>query len=141
MWPAHKFILLSRSDHFNKLLAEVNKKETPHDIPVISIPDMHPDIFEQLLTYIYTDTCDLLTVGAKFELSPWKHNYNHGDGFDAHTLPTSPHKVSAFEVQQKKKKHNKKDNRDENYNIERQNPIKLLQEAARKFGVKGLSKR
>ncbi|KAJ8314789.1 hypothetical protein KUTeg_006939 [Tegillarca granosa] len=141
VWPAHKFVLLSRSDHFNKLLAEVNKKETVHDTPVISIPDMHPDILEQLLTYIYTDTCDLLTVGAKFELSQWKHNPNHGDGFDSHTLPTSPHKVSAFEVHQKKKKHNKKDNRDENYNIEHQNPIKLLQEAARKFGVKGLSKR
>jgi hypothetical protein len=51
------------------------------------IQGVHPDIFDQLLKFIYTDTCDILTVGAKFELSKYfmeaendAHSFFHGTG-------------------------------------------------------------
>lgn len=150
-WPAHKYILLSRSDYFNKLLAESKRKDTLTEHQVIEINDIHPEIFEQLLTFLYTDTCDLLTPGTNFDLSPWYPSpQGQGDGLDKPEFEKvdspdiffskSEKQMSAFEVQQRKKSTNK-ENKDYGNLARKKTPVKMLIDAAKKFGVKGLAKR
>jgi hypothetical protein len=104
------------------------------------IQGVHPDIFDQLLKFIYTDTCDILTVGAKFELSKYfMEAENDEDLFDK--MPetiSSPHKISAFEAV--KKKRGSAGKKEEKL-TKSSNPVKMLQDLARKYGIKGLPKR
>ncbi|XP_033741198.1 inhibitor of Bruton tyrosine kinase-like [Pecten maximus] len=150
-WPAHKYILLSRSDYFNKLMAESKKKDSLTDHQVIQIHDIHPEIFEQLLNFLYTDTCSLLIPGTKFDLSPWTAPLQgQGDGFDKNEVENrnspdiffskSEKELSAFEVHQKRKSASK-EIKDHGNKAKTKNPVKMLMDAARKFGVKGLGKR
>lgn len=140
-WIAHKYILLSRCDYFHKLLAE-SKKMEDDDTSVITVQGTHPDIFDQLVKFIYTDTCDLLTPGAKFELSKISVENGAEDDFLGKVMDTavitSPHTTSAFEVLKKKKGHaGKKDEKQ----VKSTNPVKMLQDLAKKYGIKGLPKR
>ena len=122
---------------------------TLNDKPVITIDDLQPEIMEQVLKFIYTDTCDLLIPGTRFdcEISPVKNN--HGEkclGVDSgisDEFTSERKRISAYEVLRKKKK--EKASKDMSEKEEQaytgKNPIKLLQEVAKKLGVKGLSKR
>lgn len=137
-WIAHKYILVTRCDYFHKLLAE-SKKRQDDESSIITVQGVHPDIFDQLLKFIYSDNCDLLTPGAKFELSKLPHEISADDVFIDKMAEfdaiTSPHKTSAFEALRKKKGHGgKKDEKSSN-------PVKMLQDLARKYGIKGLPKR
>lgn len=150
-WPAHKYILLSRSDYFNKLMAESKKKDSLTDHQIIQINDVHPEIFEQLLNFLYTDTCSLLIPGTKFDLSPWTAPLQgQGDSIDRNEMENrespdiffskSEKEMSAFAVHQKRKS-TSKENKDNGNKAKTKNPIKMLMDAAKKFGVKGLGKR
>lgn len=135
-WAAHKFILLSRSDLFYKLIADV-KRKSPDDKTTLEIPDVNPEIFHQMLTYIYTDSCDLLQVGSAFDfksvLTEKDCNENDFDG----DFKSSFRGKSAYEVTQKKKGKEKKNAK----TASERDPIRLLQDMGKKFGVKGLAKR
>ncbi|XP_056015291.1 inhibitor of Bruton tyrosine kinase-like isoform X2 [Ostrea edulis] len=136
-WAAHKFILLSRSDLFYKLIAEVKRKSS-EDQTTLEIPDVNPEIFHQMLTYIYSDTCDLLRVGAVFDFKPVLTERDcNGNDFDEDGLSSMRGK-SAYEVTQKKKGKEKKNMRTV---MADKDPVKLLQDMAKRFGVKGLSKK
>ncbi|KAK7483280.1 hypothetical protein BaRGS_00025447 [Batillaria attramentaria] len=146
-WPAHLYILASRADYFRK---QVPLMATESNIcgekPVIEVTDVQPEVMEQLLKFIYTDTCDLLNVGAKFAFS---HTDKPAGGKEAGTngldksaqITFEGKSVSAFEVAQKKKKGKGAKEEKEGKLPRGRDPVKILQEAARKFGVKGLSKR
>lgn len=120
------------------------------DIPVIDLSDIHPQILEQLLQYVYTDTCDLLTIGAKFVLSKdhVKHEEMHvfhmdlEDFHEDSDLSSQNKKLSAFQVvkQGKGKRKHETGNIETSHEAER-NPVKLLLDLAKKWGVKGLAKR
>lgn len=138
VWNAHKYILVARCDYFRKLLAE--SKKLDEKIPIVTIQDIHPEIFDQLFKFIYTDTCDLLTVGAKFELV--KHSVEseiQESCFDKMSENvTSPHKISAFEALKKK---NESPVKKEEKSTKSLNPVKMLQDVAKRYGIKGLPKR
>ena len=136
-WVAHKFILLSRSDLFYKLIADVKRRSTDREETTLEVPDVNPDIFHQMLTYIYTDTCDLLRVGSAFDFKSVlsEKDCNEND-FDDTWIGAQRGK-SAFEVTQKKKGKDKKNQKA----VGERDPIKLLQDMGKKFGVKGLAKR
>lgn len=145
----HKYILVNRCANFPSLL--VNKSQTLNemDIPVIDLSDLHPQILEQLLQYVYTDTCDLLTVGAKFVLNKdhVKHEEMHVfhmdlEDFQDSDFSSQNKKLSAFQVvkQGKGKKKHETVNAETSHEAER-NPVKLLLDLAKKWGVKGLAKR
>ncbi|XP_041354992.1 inhibitor of Bruton tyrosine kinase-like isoform X2 [Gigantopelta aegis] len=149
-WPAHQYILASRSDHFRKFVFGLARQNTLNDKPVIAIDDVQPEIMEQIIKFIYTDTCDLLTPGARFDhiMSPLKNKHGEkcfdvdsGISDESDLITLEKKRMSAYEVQLKKKKAGKnvKDKEDSTYTG--RNPIKLLQEVAKKLGVKGLSKR
>uniref|UniRef100_K1QTZ4 Inhibitor of Bruton tyrosine kinase n=1 Tax=Magallana gigas TaxID=29159 RepID=K1QTZ4_MAGGI len=90
-----------------------------------------------MLTYIYTDSCDLLQVGSAFDfksvLTEKDCNENDFDG----DFKGSFRGKSAYEVTQKKKGKEKKNAK----TASERDPIRLLQDMGKKFGVKGLAKR
>ncbi|KAK3098977.1 hypothetical protein FSP39_024899 [Pinctada imbricata] len=137
-WPAHLFILLSRSDYFHKLVADA-KKSCKGEKPIVQISDINPDIFYQLLYYIYTDTCDLIKVGSKFEFS---HCRNSNSNFSEDEFHDWSHMKSrsAYEVTQSQKKSEKKGKGKKGGKAEN-NPVEMLKEAARKFGIKSLARK
>lgn len=152
-WPVHKYILVNRCANFPSLLVNNAQSLSERDIPVIDIKNIHPQIIEQLLLYVYTDSCDLLCIGAKFELNDdGLHSANHEDIFhldlsDSHTdsnMSSGNKRMSAYQVvtQEKgKKKQSVNSQQDKNANDNERNPIKLLIDVAKKWGVKGLAKK
>ncbi|NXF19523.1 IBTK kinase, partial [Rhodinocichla rosea] len=159
MYPVHKYILAVRSDFFRKLfLSSDNQLDTPDiyrkdedavgcDLYVIE--KVHPDLFAYLLQFIYTDTCDLLTHGYKPKIS-----YKEKSDECQETLISNLSKMSfdenvngksAFEIyrnnqvqviNEKQKSKSKKGKAGDEANL-----IKMLQSAAKKFGLSNLSGR
>lgn len=138
-WPAHKFIMMSRCSNFQGLLNKYSNNNDSETM-AINISDVHPQILQQLLKFVYTDTCDLLRVGTKFSLAELNHSEDifHMD-IEMDVSNSGDNKMSAFEMNQKLKsnKHEPSDASGQG----RENPVRLLQEAARKWGIKGLAKR
>lgn len=158
-YPVHKYILAVRSDFFEKLfVSSDNQLDTPDvyrkdedaigcDLYVIE--KVHPDLFAYLLQFIYTDTCDLLTHGYKPKILQKGKSEEYQD-----TLISNLSKMSfdendtgksAFEIyrnnqvqviNEKQKSKSKKGRVGEEANI-----IKMLQSAAKKFGLINLSER
>ncbi|NXV78339.1 IBTK kinase, partial [Atlantisia rogersi] len=159
-YPVHKYILAVRSDFFKKLfVSSDNQLDTPDvyrkdedavgcDLYVIE--KVHPDLFAYLLQFIYTDTCDLLTQGYKPKVLSKGKSEEYQD-----TLITNLSKMSfdenvngksAFEIyrnnqvqvmNEKQKSKSKKGK----VSGEEANLIKMLQSAAKKFGLSNLSSR
>ena len=60
-WPVHKYIVASRSDYLRNLVTASCNSEVP--VPVLNVTeDLSVEIMEQILLYIYTDTCHYLKV-------------------------------------------------------------------------------
>ena len=97
--------------------------------PVIGLDSANPDLVRQMLRYIYTDSCDLLRVGSQFKLIS-------EEGVNGHVEKQNSEKG-------KKKKGGKGTEKGDGANgiSGRKNPVKLLQEMAKKYGVKNLTKR
>ncbi|KAL3883749.1 hypothetical protein ACJMK2_029983 [Sinanodonta woodiana] len=148
-WPAHRFILQSRSAYFNNLFQKdtYNEKE----IANVSLSNVHPQIFEQALAYMYTDSCELLNIGSKFEMREIESETEEIFHMDLDDPDSSLHmsnsskggkKMSAFEVHQKMKALNKGFQKEKGkHNADFKSPVRMLQEVANRFGIKGLSKK
>lgn len=121
-FPAHRFIIASKSSNFEKLF--VDTKE------IVRLQGFHPLIFEQFLTFIYTNDCELLCFGEcpeKFKVLCEKHKDNEQIEQFLEVDGTK----SAFEVYAKHK------NTDDSQSGGK-NPIRMLQEMAKKFGCSTL---
>ncbi|KAL8560153.1 hypothetical protein ACOMHN_021648 [Nucella lapillus] len=150
-WPAHMYILASRADYFRKQVPGLCGAEGDEEggQPLIGVSEVHPEVMEQLLKFIYTDTCDLLKVGSKFSFGHLDKRSNsnasssEADWHEANSFVFDGHRTtSAFEVEQcRRKGKGGKEGGKKGGGQKGRDPVKVLQEAARKFGVKGLSKR
>ncbi|KAL4233187.1 hypothetical protein ACF0H5_007871 [Mactra antiquata] len=152
-WPVHKYILVNRCANFPNLL--VNNAQTLSDssIPIIDVQNIHPQILGQLLLYVYTDTCDLLNIGAKFELSDDVeasvseeifHLDLHEGQTDGNVNTNCNKRMSAYEAVlhgKDKRRKSDKSKSDKDSNGNERNPVKLLIDVAKKWGVKGLAKK
>ncbi|NXN28189.1 IBTK kinase, partial [Nycticryphes semicollaris] len=159
-YPVHKYILAVRSDFFKKLfVSSDNQLDTPDvyrkdedavgcDLYVIE--KIHPDLFAYLLQFIYTDTCDLLTHGYKPKVLPKGKSEEYQDTLISNlskmSFDENVNGKSAFEIyrnnqvqviNEKQKSKSKKGK----VAGEEANLIKMLQSAARKFGLSNLSGR
>ncbi|KAL9864280.1 inhibitor of Bruton tyrosine kinase isoform 1-T1 [Geothlypis trichas] len=159
MYPVHKYILAVRSDFFRKLfLSSDNQLDTPDiyrkdedavgcDLYVIE--KVHPDLFAYLLQFIYTDTCDLLTHGYKPKISYKEKSDEYQDTLISNlskmSFDENVNGKSAFEIyrsnqvqviNEKQKSKSKKGKAGDEANL-----IKMLQSAAKKFGLSNLSGR
>uniref|UniRef100_H0WAX0 Inhibitor of Bruton tyrosine kinase n=1 Tax=Cavia porcellus TaxID=10141 RepID=H0WAX0_CAVPO len=75
IFPAHKYILAVRADFFQKLFLSddtaldfpdvYRKDEDSAGCHLFVVEKVHPDLFEYILQFIYTDTCDFLTHGFR----------------------------------------------------------------------------
>lgn len=163
MIAVHKYILTSRSEYFKNLF---NRKSQPGELDdncVITVDNVHYDLFIQLLNFVYTDTCDILTKGNKLDFNfktDQRTNHNESNCHNASSVSSDPETVvdtekvlnkSAFSVHQNEKKKRSKKNRkkstDQHGNSKQENvssshnPIKVLQDMAKTFGVKYLVKK
>ncbi|KAM7118410.1 inhibitor of Bruton tyrosine kinase isoform 2-T2 [Ciconia maguari] len=159
-YPVHKYILAVRSDFFKKLfVSNDNQLDTPDiyrkdedavgcDLYVIE--KVHPDLFAYLLQFIYTDTCDLLTHGYKPKILQKEKSEEYQDTLISNlskmSFDENVNGKSAFEIyrnnqvqviNEKQKSKSKKGK----VVGEEANLIKMLQSAAKKFGLSNLSGR
>ncbi|XP_045150254.1 inhibitor of Bruton tyrosine kinase [Echinops telfairi] len=162
IFPAHKYILAVRSDFFQRLFisdtatldfADVYRKdEDSAGCHLFVIEKVRPDLFEYLLQFIYTDTCDFLTHGCKPRIHLLKKPDEYQNTSNSHLKEMNCHQdnnqKSAFEVhksnqsqsisekQKRKSKSSKKGK-----SVEEDDPIRMLQNVAKKFGFNNLSSR
>ena len=102
-----------------------------------------------MLQFVYTDNCDLLSIGANFKLNNAGHNSpaRHDDIFHMEMADEDTNggyvdgKKSAYNVTQEQKKGGKGKSEKLQQTQNEKNPLKLLLDVARKWGVKGLVKR
>ncbi|XP_032131322.1 inhibitor of Bruton tyrosine kinase isoform X3 [Sapajus apella] len=162
IFPAHKYILAARSDFFQKLFLSddttlectdiYRKDEDSAGCHLFVVEKVHPDMFEYLLQFIYTDTCDFLTHGFKPRIHLNKNPEEYQGTLNSHLNKVNFHEdnnqKSAFEVyksnqaqtiserQKSKPKSCKKGK-----NVGEDNPVRMLQTVAKKFGFSNLSSR
>uniref|UniRef100_A0A8I5NX86 Inhibitor of Bruton tyrosine kinase n=1 Tax=Papio anubis TaxID=9555 RepID=A0A8I5NX86_PAPAN len=162
LFPAHKYILAVRSDFFQKLFLSdgstseftdiYRKDEDSAGCHLFVVEKVHPDMFEYLLQFIYTDTCDFLTHGFKPRIHLNKNPEEYQGTLNSHLNEVNFHEddnqKSAFEVyksnqaqtvserQKSKPKSCKK-----GQNIMGDDPVRMLQTVAKKFGFINLSSR
>ena len=123
----------------------------PTEKQLIKVESVCAEIFDQLLQFLYTDNCDLLTVGKTFDLADRStgaatcRRDSHPGDLLSENAGFHGNKVSAFEVHQKKNKRGKSKGKGTGEKAKSsesgKDPVKLLQVAAKRFGVKNLVKR
>ncbi|XP_035606478.1 inhibitor of Bruton tyrosine kinase-like [Oncorhynchus keta] len=72
-FPAHKYLLSMRSEFFRKQLVpdggegdgEVRRSEDAVGCDLLVVETVSPEMLEQVLKFIYTDSCDLLVQGHR----------------------------------------------------------------------------
>ena len=133
-------MLATRSDFFRKALTP--KREDCDQIneapPVIKLENVNIDLLRQMLLFMYTDTCELLTVGSKFTFTSDSRAVHH-QGVDK-----TNHQQGAHKNKKKTKpggRSKKGERKTEGEDGQTQNPVRFLLEMARRFGVKNLIKR
>ena len=142
--PAHKYIMASASEKISKMMRSASGNE-------VTVENVDPEIFRQIVMYCYTKTCDLLKPGV-CQVCPANQR---NSGAKTETQCSSPEPlevvnpdgVSAFSVMQKAKK-----GRCKRGKLPKEspppppqhqpaiNPLELLLEASRELAVHGLTK-
>ncbi|KAB5586398.1 hypothetical protein PHYPO_G00001130 [Pangasianodon hypophthalmus] len=167
VFPAHKYILSMRSEFFRKQLlpeagqgdevdGEVRRSVDAVGCDLLVLEKISPDILEQVLHFIYTDSCEMLVHGARPTIS----RLSHGPEQEQQQLICSLEELnvsgrSALEIyrslpasvpcqgekpKSKSAKSGKKD-KSGNANDPSHNPVKMLQGVAKKLGLGSLSAR
>ncbi|XP_046969920.1 inhibitor of Bruton tyrosine kinase [Vanessa cardui] len=148
-FPAHIFIIASSSDYLYKLYQETSTKEHK---PIINLENVHPEVFERIIRFMYTGTCDVAELGAcglkirKEDLigASKKGKEDEGKEIEIDTdLIENPAEISAFEVYKNTEK--KRGNRRRNIETPPRthlfcDPIKLVQATAKRLQVMALHK-
>lgn len=161
IFPAHKYILALRSDFFQKLFLSdgtsfdftgvYRKDEDAVGCPLFVVEKVHPDLFEYLLQFIYTDTCDFLTHGFKPRINLNKKSEEYQSTPNSHLNKVNSHEdnqKSAFEVYKSNQAHtisekqkSKPKSSKKVKSIGEDDPVGMLQNVAKKFGFSTLSSR
>ncbi|XP_063626736.1 inhibitor of Bruton tyrosine kinase [Cydia splendana] len=150
LYPAHIFIIASSSEHLYKLYQDSIKD--PEDKPTVNI-EMHPEVFERILRYMYTGTCDVAELGPcslkirKEDLNSLKKEKDVEIELEEQNFADNASEISAFEVYKHQDNRNKKNRTKRN---ERSvdtpprnlycDPVRLVQAAAKRLHVMGLHK-
>ena len=154
-YALHSFVLASGSETLAKQLKFAETINPTH----LDIEDIESVIFEQIVRYLYTRSCDLLVPGpckvtlAAKKLPPVALQSDDNENFITVGEEEDPYSVSAFAAYSEqrnrgKKKNNRKQEAGEDITSpvtsavgkSASNPLVLLQEAARSLGIAGLVK-
>nr|CAD7404847.1 unnamed protein product [Timema cristinae] len=150
-FPAHRFMISSRSEPLAKMISECSGGDK---VPKVKLPSVHPEIFERILTFIYTNSCDLLRPGTCSIRIPKSNNIKTSLTKNDDMLlenERSLESLSAFavyssesvgkKVKSKQKKVSTVKSQDEENVCSVCDPVRLAQEAAKKFGLSTLHKK
>ncbi|XP_066558364.1 inhibitor of Bruton tyrosine kinase [Amia ocellicauda] len=162
-FPAHKYVLSMRSDFFRKQFYPESDQVGLPDIlrtdedavgcDRFVLEKVQPDMFEHLLQFIYTDTCNILSHGYRAKLPREEKKEDYLDPLICSLRKIDFHEglkdKSAYEVYRgcqvngdgEKPKTKAKNSKKGKGASEEVNPVKTLQGLAKKFGVNGLSAR
>ncbi|XP_030640268.1 inhibitor of Bruton tyrosine kinase [Chanos chanos] len=177
-FPAHKYILSQRSDFFRKQLFpqhrrgsegeedDVTKSEDAVGCDLLILEKVSPELLEQVLNFIYMDTCEMLVHGSRPSLPRQNQTQNHNPdqpgqhqqlihSFQDLNLSEGLMGRSALEVYRslpasardagnKPKNRNTKSGRKAKGSVASEptvNPVKVLQGVAKKLGVASLAAR
>ncbi|XP_045861265.1 inhibitor of Bruton tyrosine kinase isoform X3 [Meles meles] len=161
IFPAHKYILAAHSDFFQKLFLSdgtsldftdvYRKDEDSAGCHLFVVEKVHPDLFEYLLQFIYTDTCDFLIHGFTPRINLNKKPEEYQGTMNTHSNKMNFHEdnqKSAFEVYRSNQAHmvnekqkSKPKSSNKGKSVGEDDPIRMLQNVARKFGFSNLSSR
>ncbi|XP_053457593.1 inhibitor of Bruton tyrosine kinase isoform X2 [Nycticebus coucang] len=162
IFPAHKYILAVRSDFFQKLFLSddtgleftdvYRKDEDSAGCHLYVVEKVHPDLFEYLLQFIYTDTCDFLTHGFKPRIPSNKKPEEYQSTLNSHLNKLNccedDNQKSTFEVYKSNQAHTiseKQKSKPKSYkkgkSVGEDDPVRMFQNVARKFGFSTLSSR
>ncbi|XP_036172493.1 inhibitor of Bruton tyrosine kinase isoform X8 [Myotis myotis] len=161
IFPAHKYILAVRSDFFQKLFLSdgtsldftdvYRKDEDSVGCPLFVVEKVHPDLFEYLLQFIYTDTCDFLTHGFKPRIILNKKPEEYQGTLNPHLNKMNSHEdnqKSAFEVYKSNQAHTISEKQRSKFksskkvkSVGEDDPVRMLQNVAKKFGFSNLCSR
>ncbi|XP_069705770.1 inhibitor of Bruton tyrosine kinase [Periplaneta americana] len=144
-FPAHQYIVACRCEFLEKRMTE---QGTGSDVPVVEIKDMRADVFRQILQFIYTNHCAILQPGecpikiVSQDTVDDKSTASEEDHIEINKILGSrdPNSISAFEVYSKKNNKGKTSSTKQKpvTNVTN-NPVRLVQEAAKRFGLSLLS--
>jgi hypothetical protein len=138
---AHKYILAYRCDYFRKLFLQpdIGAASEFSNHQVVEISDVNVELFTQLVRFIYTDDCDLLHIGESYSLPNDSLVEDPEEEFSGFIMVSLSKRTSAYESQQKKQ-----GKCTDGSKVEKKgghNPVKMLHEIAKTYGVKSLVKR
>ncbi|XP_028903554.1 inhibitor of Bruton tyrosine kinase [Ornithorhynchus anatinus] len=162
-FPVHKYILSLRSDFFRKLFTSNGTSldapdvypsdKDPEGRKLFVIEKVHPDLFAQLLQFIYTDTCDFLTHGYKPRMQSKKPPEDCEEALisnlNAMSFPEELSQKGTFKVYRSnriqsvgERQTNKPKSSKKGKNVgEEVSPVQMLQMVAKKFGFSNLNGR
>lgn len=161
IFPAHKYILAAHSDFFQKLFLSdgtsldftdvYRKDEDSAGCHLFVVEKVHPELFEYLLQFIYTDTCDFLIHGFTPRINLNKKPEEYQGTMNSHSNKMNCHEdnqKSAFEVYRSNQAHmvnekqkSKPKSSNKGKSVGEDDPVRMLQNVARKFGFSNLSSR
>ena len=139
-FPAHSFILSSGSENLAKQINFLKDKlDDDHGKIVIEIKDIHPEIFEQILKFLYTNTCDLLREGS-CQVNTNQQVKKDEKIEDCLEVNDEPKNVSAFSVynstnNKQRRGKNKKYKEQEMLKGKNQDPLSMFVDAAKQLGL------
>lgn len=170
VFPTHKYILSMRSEFFRKQLlpeagqgdkvdGEVKRSVDAVGCDLLVLENISPDLLEQALHFIYTDSCEMLVHGARPTISHLSHgpeqkqkqqqqlisslqdlNVSGRSALEIYrSLPASV--LSQREKPMSKGAKSGKKEKGDSANESSHNPVKMLQGVAKKLGLGSLSAR
>lgn len=163
VFPAHKYILSARSEFFRKLLLpEASQDEGDEEVKrsvdavgcdLLVLEKISPEMLEQLLCFIYTDSCQMLVHGARPVVPHIRHPPELEERQIIHNLQKlNLSRHSALEiyrslpasvpdhVEKSKSKSTKAGKKVKGSSVgdSSLNPVKMLQGVAKKIGLGAL---
>ncbi|XP_045501851.1 inhibitor of Bruton tyrosine kinase [Colias croceus] len=149
LFPAHMFIVASSSELLYNLYQEAKATNINDEKPIICLENVLPEVFERILKYMYTGSCDVAEpgpCGLKIRKEDVVDVKKERDVDVEEEVIENPSEISAFEVYktQDKRKNNKRRQNGTNATPRPPklycDPVKLVQTSAKKLQVMGLHK-
>ncbi|KAK7084094.1 hypothetical protein SK128_012683 [Halocaridina rubra] len=172
-FPAHSYILAHHSSYFRELLLKeeekCSSKDSATDFQMMSgnlqnteekcftVPNVNPEIMQEILTYIYSGSCQLTTYPCQFKMLSYEDDIINGSHIDGSKdeIPVNRDVNLQGKAPGKKKKKGHKNTESKSNNklsssqrpleVNRtdshKKPIHLLQSAARTLGIPALVKK
>ncbi|KAL0820240.1 hypothetical protein ABMA28_006160 [Loxostege sticticalis] len=146
LYPAHIFIVASSSEHIYKLYQD---QLHTGDKPTVTLENIHPEVFDRILRFMYTGTCDVAELGPcglKIRREDLPAVKKEKDVEEVELdLIENPSEISAFEAYKQQNDKSKRGSRNRR-SVDTPprhaycDPVKLVQASAKRLQVMALHK-